>query len=215
MFVTFEGVDRSGKTTQATLLSETLHARGDKIVHLIREPGGTAISERLREILLDKEHLDLSEITELFLFSASRAQLVRQVIAPALRRGEIVVCDRFSDSTTAYQGYGRGVNLDAVRQINAVATDGIVPDLTILVDVTVEEIERRKRKTAETLDRMELSGRTFYERVRAGYLALARQAPDRFLVIDGMRAINEIADEIRREVEIRLERIGSIVKSSQ
>ena len=205
MFLTFEGVDCSGKTTQAAILVEALRARSGTIVHFIREPGGTTISERLREILLDRSNLELSELTELFLFSASRAQLVAQVILPALGRGEIVVCDRFYDSTTAYQGYGRGLDLDAVRRINAVATAGTDPDLTVLVDITVGEIEARKKASGSAVDRMENAGREFYERVRKGYLAIAREQPGRFVVINGMRNVNDIALDIRRAVEERLE----------
>jgi dTMP kinase len=205
MFMTFEGVDCSGKTTQAAMLVDVLRARGGAIVHFIREPGGTAISERLREILLDRSNLELSELTELFLFSASRAQLVAQLILPALARGEIVVCDRFYDSTTAYQGYGRGLDLEAVRRINAVATAGTEPDLTVLVDIPVGEIEARKKASGGAPDRMENAGRAFYERVRKGYLAIAREQPGRFVVIDGMRNVNDIALDIRRAVEERLE----------
>jgi dTMP kinase len=205
MFLTFEGVDCSGKTTQAALLVNALRARSGTIVHLIREPGGTAISERLREILLDRSNLELSELTELFLFSASRAQLVAQFILPAVARGEIVVCDRFYDSTTAYQGYGRGLDLDAVRRINAVATAGTEPDLTVLVDIPVGEIEARKRASGSAPDRMESAGRAFYDRVRKGYLAIARDQPGRFVVFDGMRNVNDIARDIRRAVEERLE----------
>ena len=204
MFLTFEGVDCSGKTTQAAILVEALRASSDTPVHFIREPGGTAISERLREILLDRSNLELSELTELFLFSASRAQLVAQIILPALGRGEIVVCDRFYDSTTAYQGYGRGLDLDAVRRINAVATAGTDPDLTVLVDITVGEIEARKKASGSAVDRMENAGRAFYERVRKGYLAIAREQPGRFVIIDGMRHVNDIALDIRRAVEERL-----------
>lgn len=203
MFLTFEGVDSSGKTTQAAMLVDALRARGGAHVHFIREPGGTAISERLREILLDRRNLELSELTELFLFSASRAQLVAQVIAPALGRGEIVVCDRFYDSTTAYQGYGRGLDLDAIRRINAVATAGTEPDLTVLVDITVGEIEARKKASGGAPDRMEVAGREFFERVRNGYLAIAREHPERFIVIDGMRSVGDIARVIGRAVEER------------
>ena len=203
MFLTFEGVDCSGKTTQAAILVDQLRAGTGARVHFIREPGGTAISERLREILLDRRNLELSELTELFLFSASRAQLVQEVIRPALARGEIVVCDRFYDSTTAYQGYGRGLDLDAVRRINAVATAGTDPDLSVLVDITVGEIEARKNASGGATDRMEAAGREFYERVRTGYLAIANGHPERFVVIDGMRSVNDIARDIRRAVEER------------
>ena len=204
MFLTFEGVDCSGKTTQAAMLVDALRARSSTTVHFIREPGGTPISERLRELLLDRRNLELSELTELFLFSASRAQLVAQFILPALARGEIVVCDRFHDSTTAYQGYGRGLDLDAVRRINAVATAGTDPDVTVLVDIPVGEIEARKKRSGSAPDRMENAGREFYERVRKGYLAIAREHPGRFIVIDGMRNVNDIAQDIRRAVEERL-----------
>ena len=198
MFLTFEGVDCSGKTTQAALLVDALRARSGAVVHFIREPGGTAISERLREILLDRSNLELSELTELFLFSASRAQLVARFILPALARGEVVVCDRFYDSTTAYQGYGRGLDLDAVRRINAVAAAGTDPDLTVLVDIPVDEIEVRKRASGSLPDRMESAGRAFYERVRRGYLTIARDQPGRFAVFDGMRNVNDIALDISR-----------------
>jgi dTMP kinase len=207
MFLTFEGLDASGKTTQARRAVEWLRARHRTPVHFIREPGGTAISERLREILLDGKNLELTELTELLLFSASRAQLVQQVIAPALRRGEIVVCDRYYDSTTAYQGYGRGLDLQAVLQLNTVATSGTDPDLTILVDISVEEIERRRMKEGGRPDRMESAGRQFYERVRQGYLAIARDHPERCVVIDGMRSVDLVAQEIERVVAERNERL--------
>jgi dTMP kinase len=203
MFLSFEGVDSSGKTTQAAILVEALRAEGGAPVHFIREPGGTPISERLREILLDRRNLELSDLTELFLFSASRAQLVGQVILPALARGEIVVCDRFHDSTTAYQGYGRGLDLEAVRAINTVATSGTDPDLTVLVDITVAEIERRKKASGGDADRMESSGKAFYERVRTGYLAIARGHPERFVVVDGMRSVSDVAADIRRALQER------------
>jgi len=207
MFLTFEGLDASGKTTQAQRVVEGLRARHRTPVHFIREPGGTPISERLREILLDGKNLELTDLTELLLFSASRAQLVQQVIVPALRRGDIVVCDRFYDSTTAYQGYGRGLDLEAVRHINAVATGRTDPDLTILVDISIEEIERRRNKDGGRPDRMESAGWQFYERVRQGYLAIARANPGRCVVIDGMRSVDVVAGEIERLVEERHERL--------
>jgi dTMP kinase len=209
MFLTFEGVDSSGKSTQAAIVVEALRAQGGAAVHFIREPGGTAFSERLRGILLDRGNTGLSDAAELFLFSASRAQLVREVIQPALRRGEYVVCDRYHDSTTAYQGYGRRIDLEAIRMINDVSTAGTDPDVTILVDITVEEMERRKRAEGTGFDRMELAGRAFYERVREGYYAIARENAHRFVVVDGMRSVRAIAEEIRHAVEEKLERIQS------
>jgi dTMP kinase len=209
MFLTFEGVDSSGKSTQAAIVVEGLKAQGGSPVHFIREPGGTAFSERLRRILLDRGNVSLSNVAELFLFAASRAQLVREVIRPALQRGEYVVCDRYHDSTTAYQGYGRGIDLDAIRKINEVATAGTDPDLTILVDITIEEMERRKRAAGSGLDRMELGGRAFYERVREGYNAIAREHAHRFVVVDGMKSVEAIAEDIRQAMEERAERSQS------
>ena len=205
MFVTFEGLDFSGKTTQAQRLVEKLKRSGhgdaeaQPGVHFLREPGGTGISERLRDILLDRNNLEMSDLTELLLFSASRAQLVTQVILPALRRNEIVICDRYYDSTTAYQGFGRGLDIDAICRINTIATAGTTPDLTFLVDITVDEVERRKAAAGLVFDRMENSGRAFYERVRNGYRTLAKQEPGRVILIDGMAPIGAVEEEIWRQ----------------
>lgn len=202
MFITFEGLDSSGKSTQAQRLTERLAVRplpGEttvRPVRCIREPGGTAISERLREILLDKANLDLNEVSELFLFSASRAQVVREVIRPAISRGEIVICDRYADSTTAYQGYGRGLDLPAVLQINRFATAGLVPDLTFIVDITVEEVRRRKVAAGMPFDRMEVAGTGFFEKVRNGYFDIAKREPGRFIVVNGMAPVETVEAEI-------------------
>jgi dTMP kinase len=207
MFITFEGLDFSGKTTQAQRLAEKLRTvpiPGDhrvRPVRFIREPGGTVISERLREILLDRKNLELNDIAELMLFSASRAQLVQQVIHPALARGEHVLSDRYCDSTTAYQGYGRGLDLNAVRQINKFATSGLVPDISILVDITVDEILRRKQLAGIAFDRMESAGKGFYERVRSGYQEIARSEPKRYIVIHGMASIETVEQEIWKTLE--------------
>lgn len=194
MFLSLEGVDFSGKSTQARMLVDRLSV--DRPVRFLREPGGTGISERIRDILLDRTNLELSEVAELFLFSASRAQLVAQVIRPALLRGETVICDRYFDSTTVYQGYGRGLDLDAIRRINAFATGGLFPDLTIIVDIPIDEIERRKRAAGTGFDRMEAAGRAFFERVRAGYVALTKTEPERIVMVDGLRPVNEIHSDI-------------------
>jgi dTMP kinase len=200
MFLTFEGIDYCGKSTQARLLVERLEK--NHTVRLIREPGGTRISERLREILLDKRHLELTEVAELFLFEASRAQLVAEVIRPALERGEFVICDRYFDSTTAYQGFGRGVDIEAIARVNALATGGTEPDLTFVIDIPVEEIERRKQSAGLVFDRMEISGRQFYDRVRAGYEHLSRTL-ERMVLIDGARPVEEIHHEIWRTLVLR------------
>jgi dTMP kinase len=143
----------------------------------------------------------MSDVAELMLFSASRAQLVAEVIRPALAQGEIVICDRFYDSTTAYQGYGRGLNLEAIRRLNSIAADGTDPDLTIVVDVAIEEIERRRRIAGVNSDRMEMAGREFYERVREGYRELIRLEPERIVRVDGMAAIEDVQAEVWQVVQ--------------
>jgi dTMP kinase len=195
MFISFEGLDGSGKTTQITLLAERLTALQFGVVFL-REPGGTAISERIRDILLDKKHLGMNETTELFLFSAARAQVVNEVIKPALAGQQVVIADRYVDSTTAYQGYGRGLSMEAVRAINQAATQGVMPRLTFMIDLDLDELVRRKKQTGADADRMELSGRAFYEKVRRGYLAMAEAEPARFKVIDGRQSVEAIREEI-------------------
>lgn len=203
MFITFEGLDFSGKTTQAKRLIEKLRMRGH-IVHFFREPGGTRISERVREILLDKTFSEMTDAAELLLFSASRSQLVTEVILPALHRSEVVVCDRYFDSTTVYQGYGRMLDLEAVQVINRFATGGLDPDLTILIDISVDEIERRKAHAGLAFDRMESSGREFYERVRSGYHKLSIDHPRRVVRINGMAPADEVEQNVWRCTEERL-----------
>jgi dTMP kinase len=210
MFVTVEGLDFCGKSTQTRKLVKRLEQKHSEdsgrwpAVRFMREPGGTAISERLREVLLDRASLEMSDLTELLLFSASRAQLVAEVIRPSLKRGEIVVCDRFYDSTTAYQGYGRGVDIGDIRHMNVIATSGLSPDITILIDISVDEIFRRKANAGLRFDRMEESGRDFYERVRKGYHALAREAPDRIVVVDGMDRMDGVQKNVWNAVAQRM-----------
>ena len=194
MFITFEGLDYSGKSTQVTRVVERLKHEGRPVL-LVREPGGTEIGERIRTILLDQKSHGMTDISELMLFSASRAQLVAEVVRPALGVGTVVVCDRFYDSTTAYQGWGRGIDLAAVRAINTTATFGLVPDLTFFLDVRVDEIERRIKESGAGKDRMEANGRGFYERIRDGYLELVK-TENRFVVIDGEKAVDVIHSEI-------------------
>lgn len=203
MLITFEGLDSSGKTTQALLLVERLKSVDRQPVFL-REPGGTTVSEKIRDILLDKNHLDIEQATELFLFSAARAQLVRQVILPALRLGKDVVCDRYYDSTTAYQGYGRGLPLEDIRHINSLATSETLPDITVFVDVEIGEIQHRRHSANLTADRMESAGDSFYQRVREGYRSLASQEPRRIVTVNGMKPIQEIEKEIWNIVSQRL-----------
>jgi dTMP kinase len=205
MFISFEGLDGSGKTTQAKLLAEKLRSQ-NYVVEFFREPGGTEISERIREILLDKKNLGMTQITELFLFSAARAQLVGQVIKPALLDSKIVICDRYVDSTTAYQGFGRGLRLGAVKTINTVATFGLLPDLTFLIDVPIDEIIERRHTSGVAIDRMESGGREFYEKVRQGYLELVKEEPKRVVLVDGSRHIQAVQDEIWKILSAHLPR---------
>ncbi len=199
MFITFEGLDFSGKSTQAAILVEKLRTT-HAVVHFLREPGGTPISEHVRSLLLDKRNLEMTDAAELLLFSAARAQLVKEVIVPAVQRGEVVICDRYVDSTTAYQGYGRGIDREVVRSINRLATGGTDPDISFLMDIPVEEIERRKHKAGLSFDRMESAGRAFYERVRAGYREIAANEAHRFVVLDGMLGVDVIARDIWQRV---------------
>lgn len=191
MFITFEGIDFCGKSTQVELLEKYLLAKG-KTVRIIREPGGTSISEKVRSILLDKKNSEMHFEPELLLFASARAQLVREVIIPSLQRGEYVISDRYHDSSVAYQGYGRGIDLEFVTKLQQFAIGSAVPDITFFIDIPVDEFITRKQKVKEgSLDRMETSKIAFYEKVRDGYLEIAEKEK-RFLVIDGLKSIDEI-----------------------
>ena len=175
MFISFEGIDFCGKSTQVEQLKKYF-IKQDKKVEIIREPGGTEISELVRSILLDKKNYQMVMETEIFLFSAARAQLVREKIRPYLNQGIYVISDRFHDSTTAYQGFGRGIDIESVNHINSLAIGTTVPDLTFFIDITVEEAERRKKLMRNfDPDRIEVSDSSFYNRVSAGYLYIADQ----------------------------------------
>jgi dTMP kinase len=199
MFITFEGIDFCGKTTQVELLKNYLVENG-KQVEIIREPGGTIISEKVREVLLDKKHYHMFMETEIFLFSASRAQLVREKIRPYLGKGFYVISDRFHDSTTAYQGFGRGIDVSTVNHINSLAIGETIPDVTFIIDIPVNIADKRKRnKNSNDLDRIEISNTTFYEKVRNGYLKLAK-TEKRFKIINGTSTIEEIHNKIVDEI---------------
>lgn len=200
MFITFEGIDFCGKSTQVKLLKDYLTEQ-KKEVYLIREPGGTEISEKIREILLDKKNNAMVMETEIFLFSASRAQLVREVIRPYLQKGYFVISDRFHDSSTAYQGFGRGLSVDAILNIHNLAIGDTIPDITFFIDIPNEVALERKLNVAHSeLDRIEVSDNSFYERVREGYLYLAKKEK-RFRVIDGTQNINQINEQIINEIK--------------
>jgi dTMP kinase len=199
--LTLEGPDGSGKSTQARRLAGRLADEGHEAV-LTREPGGTALGEEIRQILLHGPTLDPAPATDALLFNAARAQLVARVIAPALARGAVVICDRFADSTLAYQGHGSGQPLDDLRALAAFATGGLNPDLTVLFDLPVEEGLRRK---GAEVNRFEVAADVaFHQRVREGFLAIAAASPDRFLVVDATHPADDIEAEIFAELVRRL-----------
>ena len=195
-FITIEGPDGAGKTTQAGALADHLRRRGLDVL-LTREPGGTWLGERVRELLLARTGSTASTdpVTDAILFSAARRQLVTEVIRPALARGTTVVCARYADSTLAYQGYGAGVPLDRLRALQAMATDGVQPDLTLLLDVPVETGLERKAPGDVTRFEAEFD-LPFHRRVRDGFLALAAASPDRFVVIDATRSSDVVATAV-------------------
>ncbi len=201
MFISFEGIDFSGKSTQIELLKDYL-VEHNKKVEILREPGGTDISEKVRRILLDNKNEKMFAEAELFLFSASRAQLVREKIQPYLEKGIYVISDRFHDSSTAYQGYGRGIPIDVVLSIHKLAIGDNIPDITYFIDIPVGIAnERKKKKSKVKLDRIELADIEFYNRVRSGYLEIARKE-ERFKVIDGTQTIETIQNQIISELEL-------------
>jgi dTMP kinase len=195
MFISFEGIDGSGKSTQAKLLVKRLQEE-NRLVLFLREPGGTEISEQIRNILLNKKNLKMTQISELLLFSASRAQLVSEVIKPALLNNTVVITDRYVDSTTVYQGHGRGLHLGGIKGINSLATMGLMPKKTFFIDISVQEMYARRQTNRQEIDRMEMSNEEFYERVRQGYLELAKEEPGRFVTIDGKESIETIHQQI-------------------
>lgn len=206
-FITFEGGEGSGKTTQLKALLTHLRSRQRDAIQT-RDPGGTAIGNQVRELLLNGENVRMSFLAELLLYEASRAQLVQEVLRPALTAGRIVLCDRFTDSTVAYQGYGRGLDLDLVERLNAVAADGLRPDLTFLLDldpvVGLARASGRMAQPRQRRDRLEEEVLEFHQRVQAGYRALAVREPERVVILDATQGILEIEARIRRHVEARL-----------
>jgi len=205
-FITFEGGDGSGKTTQLKALESHLTARGRSCLST-REPGGTSLGELIRQVLLEVGKQPITSPTELFLYLADRAQHIHEVVIPALEQGKIVLCDRHTDSTLAYQGYGRGIDLGLLRSLNHIASQGIKPDLTLLFDCPVEiGLSRTAQRQSQTAsgrneDRFEREKIEFHERVRAGFLELARAEPDRFRIIDAARSAEEVGQEIKNIID--------------
>jgi len=199
ILITFEGIDGSGKTTQINALIQRLQEAGMSY-RLFREPGGTEIGEKIRDILLDKKNENMLNVTELLLYSASRYQLTVSEIIPALEAGNVVICDRFYDSTTAYQGYGRGIDLDFIYRLNDIATNSVTPDKTFILDIDLEE--HRKRLGKKNLDRLERETLEFHRKVRMGFLKMAEQNPERFIVLDGNQAPDELSKKIWNVIKI-------------
>lgn len=202
LFITFEGVEGSGKSTQLQGLATQLKARGLDVV-VTREPGGTPIAEDIRAVLLDPAHGGMGTMTELLLYAAARAQHLHELIQPALAAGKIILCDRFADSTTAYQGGGRGVARETLAALHRLATGGLQPDLTVLLDVSAEDGLARARTRGRT-DRLEQESVAFHTRVRDTYLELAAAEPGRIRVIDGRGAVAEVAVAVQSAVDALL-----------
>ena len=202
LFLSFEGGEASGKSVQANRLAERLRAEGRDVVS-VREPGSTPVGERVRDVVLHAQDIPLAPNAQALLYSTARAQLVRDVIRPALAQRKVVVVDRFYDSTLAYQGYGHGADLDQLRAVTAFAVGDLRPDRTFLLDLPVEAAEGRAatRKPGRAWDRFEAEARAFHERVRAGYLELAEAEPGRFAVIRADRDVDAVFADVWREVE--------------
>ena len=205
-FITLEGPEAGGKSTQVARLKEFLQENGLRYT-ITREPGGTWVGDRLRELLLDPESR-LASKTEILLYAASRAQLVTEVILPALQRGEVVICDRYIDSSIAYQAYGAIENVEEVAKINKIATSGLLPHRTYLLDLSVISAQQRLLQRGSSLDRIEQRSSLYHERVRQGYLALARQEPERFVMIDATQSENDVFSAIKKDL-IRLLNSGN------
>jgi dTMP kinase len=203
MFITLEGPEGSGKTSHLPYLVEYLREKGHTVFPT-REPGGTSIGEQIREVIHDLKNVEMDPRTETLLYQAARAQIVEQVIKPRLKAGEIVISDRYYDSTIAYQGYGHQQDLEQVRALVKYATGGLVPDLTILLDVAVEIGLGRKKQNGAEWNRMDAHEVKFYERVRAGYLEMVRAEPNRWVVIDAGQKWDVVQDELRTVIVAKL-----------
>ncbi|HWR82202.1 MAG TPA: dTMP kinase [Candidatus Deferrimicrobium sp.] len=202
LLITFEGVDGCGKTTQARLAHRYLLAGGHRRVQFLREPGSTAVAERIRAILLDGR-LSINETTELLLYEAARAEVTARELRPALARGEIVLCDRFYDSTTAYQGFGRKLDIRTVRWLHKVAVGDLVPDLTIVLDVDIPTAITRR---GDRPDRLESESIAFFQRVRSGFLHIARKERSRVKVIDATRSVDRVFEDVKKLLARKLKR---------
>ncbi|MBW8011668.1 MAG: dTMP kinase [Chloroflexi bacterium] len=208
MFITFEGLEGSGKTSQIPILDSYLR-EAEYSVFCTREPGGTPIGDQIREVLLTRENTAMHQHTEILLFQASRSQLVEEVIRPRLKKGEIVLCDRYADSTIAYQGYGLEVDLAQVRTIVDFATGGLKPDLTLFLEVDVEAGLQRRNQHGD-VNRLDVKNLDYYRRVRAGYYEMMKAEPERWEIIDANKPSNEVQTALREIVLARLKENGRV-----
>ena len=199
-FITFEGIDFCGKTTQARKLLSYLKRKGYKVL-LVREPGGDGVAEGIRRILLSRRNSQMTALTELLLYEASRSQLTQRVILPALKEDKVVICDRYSDSSLAYQGYGRGLNKKMIKQLNHISTFGLWPDLTILLDLPVKTSFKRRSKEKREKDRLEKERFEFHQRIRGGFLRIAQQNRRRIKVVGGTANIDKTWQKVRKVVD--------------
>ena len=202
--ITFEGIDGSGKSTQIQMLEHEFNKLGVEY-KTFREPGGTELSEKIRAILLDKENIELISTAESLLFAAARAQLTAEQIKPAIEKGEFVICDRFTDSTIAYQGYGRGLDIKQLEEINYIATAGLTPDITFILDISPEAAAVRME--AEASDRMEETGVDFFRRIRGGYRQIKDQNPNRYRLINGEQSPENVFKEIKEIIMKQFEEV--------
>lgn len=196
LFITFEGPEGSGKSTHSRLLCEFLKKQGLKILHT-REPGGTVVSEKIRKVLLDPKNKGMDVVCELLLYMAARAQIVREKILPALRKGKIVLCDRFMDATLAYQGYAGGLDIKLIKSIGSLVTDGLKPDITFILDI---DAKKGLLRSTGSKDRMEKKSLSYHKKVRKGYLNIAKKEPRRVKVVSALGEIAETQEKIRRIV---------------
>ena len=208
ILITLEGPEGSGKTTQLPLLADWLEARGYAVLKT-REPGGTSIGESIRNLLHDPAHTEMTSRAEILLYSASRAQLVAEVIQPALQAGKIVLCDRYFDSTFAYQGYGRGLPLEALQEITQFATGGLMPDVTFYLDIEPEEGLRRRADGGEEMNRLDRETLAFHCRVREGYQALIAADPERWVTVDARGTVEAVRVRLQDAFDARFEQAAT------
>ncbi|ACH40203.1 thymidylate kinase [Citrifermentans bemidjiense Bem] len=211
-FITFEGIEGCGKTTQLRLLKERLEAAGEKVT-VTREPGGCPVADQMRAILLDAKNSAITPLAELLLYAAARAQHVQEVIVPALERGETVLCDRFTDATVAYQGHGRGLDLTVIEELNTLATGRVQPALTVLIDCPVEvglsrALARIEATSGAKEERFERESLLFHQKVRNGYLTLAAAFPERFVVVDGSGDVRQTGLLVAEALRQRMQSLG-------